>query len=81
MILKVLSHEVVLTNDLAWTIPIVLDVDEQTASKAKEAGDVLLQNPDGVGSCCIYMLKKLILLIKKKLLKEFMEQLIHLIQV
>ncbi len=32
-----------LVNDLAWTIPIVLDVDEETASKMKEAGDVLLQ--------------------------------------
>ena len=38
-----------LANDLAWTIPIVIDVDEQTASKAKDAGDVLLQNPDGIG--------------------------------
>ncbi len=37
-----------LANDLAWTIPIVLDVDEETASKMKEAGDVLLQNPAGV---------------------------------
>ena len=39
-----------LANDLAWTIPIVLDVDEETASKMKEAGDVLLQNPDGIGT-------------------------------
>ena len=36
-----------LTNDLPWTIPIVLDVDEQTAKKMKEAGDVLLKNPQG----------------------------------
>jgi len=38
-----------LSNDLAWTIPIVLDVDESTAKKMKEAGDVLLQNPEGTG--------------------------------
>ncbi|KFM20928.1 Sulfate adenylyltransferase protein [Marine Group I thaumarchaeote SCGC RSA3] len=38
-----------LANDLAWTIPIVLDVDEQTGSKMKESGKVLLQNPQGVG--------------------------------
>ena len=37
-----------LANGLAWTIPIVLDVDEQTASKIKDAGDVLLENPHGV---------------------------------
>ncbi|WP_316506735.1 sulfate adenylyltransferase [Nitrosopumilus sp.] len=38
-----------LANDLAWTIPIVLDVDEKTALKMKEAGKVLLQNPEGIG--------------------------------
>ena len=32
-----------LANDLAWTIPTVLDVDESTASKMKESGDVLLK--------------------------------------
>ena len=40
-----------LANGLAWTIPIVLDVDEQTASKIKDAGDVLLENPHGVRNC------------------------------
>jgi sulfate adenylyltransferase len=44
-----------LANDLAWTIPIVLDVDEQTASKMKESGDVLLQNPQGVGVAVLHV--------------------------
>ena len=38
-----------LANDTAWTIPIVLDVDRETASRIKESGDVLLQTPQGVG--------------------------------
>jgi sulfate adenylyltransferase len=37
-----------LANDTPWTIPIVLDVDESTASKIKQAGTVLLQNPEGL---------------------------------
>ncbi len=44
-----------LANDLAWTIPIVLDVDEQTASKMNEAHDVLLQNPDGTGIAVLHV--------------------------
>ncbi|WP_299292824.1 sulfate adenylyltransferase [Nitrosopumilus sp.] len=44
-----------LSNDLAWTIPIVLDVDEQTASKMKESVDVLLQTPQGVGIAVIHV--------------------------
>jgi sulfate adenylyltransferase len=44
-----------LANNLAWTIPIVLDVDKETASKMKEAGDVLLQNPDGVGVAVLHV--------------------------
>jgi sulfate adenylyltransferase len=36
-----------LENDLAWTIPITLDVDGSTGSKMKESGDVLLRNPHG----------------------------------
>jgi sulfate adenylyltransferase len=44
-----------LANDLAWTIPIVLDVDENTASKMKEAGNVLLQNPDGIGIAVLHV--------------------------
>jgi sulfate adenylyltransferase len=38
-----------LANGLAWTVPIVLDVDESTAKKAKDAGDVLLKDPAGLG--------------------------------
>jgi sulfate adenylyltransferase len=36
-----------LSNDVPWTVPIVLDVDKQTATKMKEARDVLLKNPVG----------------------------------
>jgi sulfate adenylyltransferase len=32
-----------LSNDLAWTVPIVLDVDKETAAKAKQAGTVSLK--------------------------------------
>lgn len=69
-----------LSNDLAWTIPIVLDVDEDTASKMKEAGDVLLQNPQGVRVAVLHV-EETYSFDKEKLCKEFMEQLIHLIQV
>jgi sulfate adenylyltransferase len=31
-----------LKNGLAWTVPLVLDVDDQTAAKIKQAGDVAL---------------------------------------
>ena len=44
-----------LTNDLAWTIPIVLDVDEETASKMKVAGKVLLKNPHGTGVAILHV--------------------------
>lgn len=33
-----------LTSGLAWTVPIVLDVDEATAAKAKQAGEVALSS-------------------------------------
>jgi len=36
-----------LANDLAWTVPIVLDVDKDTANKIKRAGDVALKNSNG----------------------------------
>ncbi len=42
-----------LANELAWTMPTVLDVEEETAKKMKESGDVLLKNPDGT---CIAIL-------------------------
>ncbi|WP_428326129.1 sulfate adenylyltransferase [Nitrosopumilus sp.] len=44
-----------LANDLAWTIPIVLDVDEETANKMKDAGDVLLQNQDKIGIAVLHV--------------------------
>jgi sulfate adenylyltransferase len=36
-----------LANDLPWTVPIVLDVDKETAQKAKDAGDVSLKTTHG----------------------------------
>jgi len=44
-----------LSNGLAWTIPIVLDVDESTATKMKEEGDVLLQNHQGLGIAVLHV--------------------------
>jgi len=38
-----------LVNDVAWTMPTILDVDDETAKKMKEAGDILLKNPEGTG--------------------------------
>lgn len=32
-----------LTNGLGWTIPIILDVDDETATKMKDAGEVMLR--------------------------------------
>lgn len=36
-----------LANDLAWTVPIVLDVDRETAQKAKDSGDIALRTTHG----------------------------------
>ena len=44
-----------LANDLAWTIPIILDVDESTAKKMKDAGDVLLQSPNSDGLAILHV--------------------------
>lgn len=44
-----------LANDLAWTIPIILDVDESTAKKMKDAGDVLLQSKDSDGFAILHV--------------------------
>ena len=44
-----------LSNEIAWTIPTVLDVDEETSKKMKEAGDVLLKNPDGTGIAILHV--------------------------
>lgn len=44
-----------LSNGLAWTIPVVLDVDESTAAKMKKAGKVLLQNHQGLGIAILHV--------------------------
>ena len=44
-----------LANELAWTMPTVLDVDDETAKKMKEAGDVLLKNPQGTGMAILHV--------------------------
>ncbi len=44
-----------LANGLAWTIPIVLDVDEFTAAKMKKTGKVLLQNHQGLGIAILHV--------------------------
>ena len=44
-----------LANDLAWTIPIMLAVDKDTAAKAKNAGDVLLRDPQGNGYAVLHV--------------------------
>ena len=36
-----------LTNGIPWTVPIVLDVDNQTATKMKDAREVSLKNSQG----------------------------------
>jgi len=44
-----------LANDISWTIPIVLDVDESTSKKFKDEGDILLQNPQGVNFAILHV--------------------------
>jgi len=44
-----------LTNDIPWTIPIILDVDKPNSQKIKEAGDILLQNPQGIGIAILHV--------------------------
>jgi len=44
-----------LANGTAWTMPTVLDVDEETGKKMKDAGDVLLKNPDGTGIAVLHV--------------------------
>ena len=44
-----------LASDLAWTIPTVLDVDQDTAARMKDAGDVLLQDPQGTGIAILHV--------------------------
>ena len=44
-----------LVNGIAWTMPTVLDVDDDTGKKMKEAGDVLLKNPEGTGIAILHV--------------------------
>lgn len=44
-----------LSNDIPWTIPIMLDVDKQTATKMKDAHDVLLTNLEGNGFAVLHV--------------------------
>lgn len=44
-----------LSNDTAWTIPIILDFDEITAKKMKDAGDVLLKDPRGINIAILHV--------------------------
>lgn len=44
-----------LANDLAWTVPIILAVDKETASKAKNAGEVLLRDPQGTDYAVLHV--------------------------
>jgi sulfate adenylyltransferase len=54
-----------LSNDLAWTVPIVLDVDASTAKKIKEAGDVALKT-DSNGEFAILHVEETYLFDKQK---------------
>ena len=44
-----------LANGIAWTMPTVLDVDDDTGKKMKEAGNVLLKNPEGTGIAILHV--------------------------
>ncbi len=44
-----------LSNDLPWTIPIVLDVDEDESKRLKKAGDILLKNSQGIGFAILHV--------------------------
>jgi len=44
-----------LANDVPWTIPIMLDVDKQTATKMKDAHDVLLKNSEDSGFAVLHV--------------------------
>lgn len=42
-----------LANGLSWTIPVILDVSEEISKKMKDAEEVLLKNPEGIGIAVI----------------------------
>ncbi|MGI0083265.1 MAG: sulfate adenylyltransferase [Nitrosopumilaceae archaeon] len=44
-----------LSNDVPWTIPIMLDVDKETATKMKDVGDVLLKNSEDNGFAILHV--------------------------
>ena len=44
-----------LANDIPWTIPIMLDVDKQTATKMKDVHDVLLKNSEDGGFAVLHV--------------------------
>lgn len=44
-----------LADDTAWTIPVVLDVTEETAASMKDAGDVMLKDPQGTGIAVLHV--------------------------
>jgi sulfate adenylyltransferase len=44
-----------LANGLAWTIPIVLDVNKETAFKMEKAGDVVLQNHQNLSIAILHV--------------------------
>ena len=44
-----------LENGIAWTIPTVLDVDEETSKKMKDSGDVSLKNPEGTAIAVLHV--------------------------
>ena len=44
-----------LANGIAWTMPTVLDVGDDTGRKMKEAGNVLLKNPEGTGIAILHV--------------------------
>lgn len=58
-----------LANNLPWTIPIVLDVDEDTGKKMKDAGDVLLKNSQNTGFAILHV-EELYSFNKKKTVKS-----------
>ena len=43
-----------LANDIPWTIPILLDLDRETAREVLDAGDVMLKGPGGSGAAILH---------------------------
>ncbi|MBA0907911.1 MAG: sulfate adenylyltransferase [Nitrosarchaeum sp.] len=58
-----------LSNGLAWTIPIVLDVDKSTAVKIKKASKITLENSQGVQIAILHV-KEIFRFDKEKTAKE-----------